>query len=543
MARGSRQQQTPPREDASYAQAMMDVFGGAERAHGTHGEPVQKPGTLKWEIKSTARTLREPVTTEIWEKHLTGQRPLGVIVIREDGHSRWGSIDYDVYDANLLEMVDRVEKMKLPLVPCRSKSGGLHLFLFSDEWIAAETMRGALQHLSGRLGLSGSEIFPKQTQILRERGDLGNWMVMPYFGGTFGGKLREQVGVKRTGAEMSIGEFVRACVSRRVPSDEMRRMASAPQPSPARATRNGDGRISAGTGAPFQDGPPCLQTLAENKVPRGQQSNALLMMGTYYKRAFPDEWQQKLEEAGRAFLDPPSSAEGMVSVTRSLEKRDYNYQCKTEPMCSHCNVAVCRTRQFGVGNEGDYPEISDLRKLDVDPPIWFVGIGEKTVELTTRELQMYQMFQHACMERAGVCFLNMKQSDWITVINEAMPNATPLEAPPDTGERGRFRELLEEFCTNRQRGERVEDILSGRPWQSPDNERHYFRLRDLQAFLHREGLRDMQRVRVAQRLKELGGGDELMEIKGRKTRTWWVPDSVLEFMPELNPPDRKESGI
>ena len=36
------------------------------------------------------------------------------------------------------------------------------------------------------LGYGGSEIFPKQTEIIAERGDVGNFLNLPYHGGTRG---------------------------------------------------------------------------------------------------------------------------------------------------------------------------------------------------------------------------------------------------------------------------------------------------------------------------------------------------------------------
>ena len=51
------------REDGA-AECMMRLFAGNSRAHGTHGVPM-KDG-LKWEIKTTAKTIRKPVTLDLW---------------------------------------------------------------------------------------------------------------------------------------------------------------------------------------------------------------------------------------------------------------------------------------------------------------------------------------------------------------------------------------------------------------------------------------------------------------------------------------------
>ena len=62
---------------------------------------------------------------------------------------------------------------KLPLIVCRSKSGGAHVFLFTKENIPASLMQSKLKEMAIILGYEGSEIFPKQTEILS--GTWGHW--------------------------------------------------------------------------------------------------------------------------------------------------------------------------------------------------------------------------------------------------------------------------------------------------------------------------------------------------------------------------------
>src|SRR5271169_6505652 len=145
------------------AREMMELFSGNTEAYGTHGIPTQKG--LKWEIKDTAQTPRKPVTLKLWVDHLDGKVPLGIIPIKKDNTCCWGSIDVDDYITDLLGLINRCELAKLPLVPCRSKSGGLHLFLFMADPCPAVLLQTALKNISAQLGVAGSEIFPKQTQV------------------------------------------------------------------------------------------------------------------------------------------------------------------------------------------------------------------------------------------------------------------------------------------------------------------------------------------------------------------------------------------
>ena len=105
---------------------------------------------------------------------------LGIIPITENNDCRWGCIDIDEYNFDHASLIKSIRNHKLPLIVCRSKSGGAHVFLFTKENIPASLMQSKLKQMSIILGYEGSEIFPKQTEILVERGDTGNFLNLPY---------------------------------------------------------------------------------------------------------------------------------------------------------------------------------------------------------------------------------------------------------------------------------------------------------------------------------------------------------------------------
>ena len=515
------------------AERMMTLFAGFPGAHGTHGEPVQEPGSAKWSIKRTdgrgARTLPGGPTVELWEKHLAGRVPLGVAPLTEDGMCTWGSGDIDDHDINVVQVVQTIERLKLPLVPCRSKSGGLHLFLFMEEPVPAVEVQRYLRDVLAKLGYAKSEVFPKQTEIIVSRGDQPNWIIMPYYGDTFGGKLMMQVGIKPGGGEQTLAEFLAKAEAMRQPRSAL--VLRVRQPSgPATTHTPGmkDGH--------FADGPPCLQHLAAGGVQPGHQNNTLLMMGIYYKKVHPATWQQELEKANHQLLSPPGTSEGLSSVIRSLSAKDYNYTCKTEPMRSHCNPAVCRVRRYGVGEEGAFPAISGIARLDTDPPVWFVSVEESRLECTTEELQDYRRFHALCMSRLSRCYMSIKQADWYVALAEAMRDVNLIPTPDEVGREGVFSERLEEFLTNRQRGTNREDLLRGRPWEDEDEGRHYFRLRDLDKFLQREGDKSTTRGQMTSAIRRMGGGDRFINIKGKGVSCWWVPSDAVRPPERTDPP-------
>ena len=160
-------------------QKFSSIFDGLQIAYGTYKIEKQQANG-----KNTGRAaiVREPRTTALWEGHLSGKgRGIGIIPINEDNKCVWGCVDVDQYPLDHKVLVEKIRKLKLPLVVCRSKSGGAHCFLFATEWVDAKDMQATLQQISAALGYGGSEIFPKQIKLNLDRDDVGNFLNLPYY--------------------------------------------------------------------------------------------------------------------------------------------------------------------------------------------------------------------------------------------------------------------------------------------------------------------------------------------------------------------------
>src|ERR1017187_10222726 len=117
------------------------LFRGCERAHGFYGAITPDRARADGKFVGKPVTKREPVTDELWEAHLKGEYGLGIIPIRDDGTTSWGAIDIDVYEGlDHGGLASQIAKQELPLIPCRSKSGGAHLLLFCTEPVPGKTM-------------------------------------------------------------------------------------------------------------------------------------------------------------------------------------------------------------------------------------------------------------------------------------------------------------------------------------------------------------------------------------------------------------------
>lgn len=139
------------------------IFSGLDIAYGTYRIEKAKDNGKQ---AGKAVVVRKPPTDDLWVKHLEGVDPsLGIIPIRADNTCIWGCVDIDQYPLDLAGLVKKVRSLNLPLVVCRSKSGGAHVFLFTTVPVSAYDMQKYLKNAAALLGEAGREIFPKQTEI------------------------------------------------------------------------------------------------------------------------------------------------------------------------------------------------------------------------------------------------------------------------------------------------------------------------------------------------------------------------------------------
>ena len=146
---------------------------------------IKKNGGKRWGVKKEFSLGLEPCVVG----HLDGSLNKGVVlppIRKPDNKCKWAAIDVDgeVYnnDQIKIQLLQKVEELKLPLIPCYSKSKGLHLYIFFNEWTAAKTVRDILHTFLYKLGLpEDTECFPKQIKLSET--DTGNGIMLPYMNG------------------------------------------------------------------------------------------------------------------------------------------------------------------------------------------------------------------------------------------------------------------------------------------------------------------------------------------------------------------------
>ena len=312
------------------------IFKGLERAHGC--TKVSEPVTDGVKLKGQSFVVRQPVTDVLWSDHLEGKQSLGIIPINEKNECVWGCVDIDSYAGfDHKKLIDKIKQFNLPLSVCRSKSGGAHVFLFSELPVSAERMRDKLTEIKTLLGYGGSEVFPKQIQ-LKSADDTGNFLNLPYFNGD----QSTRYAFNDDGSAATLEEFYGIydkLKQKNITSIKIERPKS-----------------------DYDDAPPCIELMALNKIPEGGRNNSMFHFGVYAKQKWPAEWKSKMTMFNIEASTTPLSESEVDIIKRQHEKKEWGYKCNDVPMCNLCDKKLCRTRKYGIGEEIVFPLLSDLQK-------------------------------------------------------------------------------------------------------------------------------------------------------------------------------------
>ena len=489
----------------STADRFCKLLEGDKTSHGTYRQADHKPDSLKKEIKRTAQTLREPPTVALWEKHLAGIRSLGIVAIREDNSCMWGAVDIDVYTVDHAAVQTLLDMKKIPAIVCRTKSDGAHVYLFLNEPVSAADMMVRLRELAAFIGFGESEVYPKQDTVLRDRGDVGSWLNMPYFGET-------RYAVRADGRGLTAEAFLNLAERNQITREQLFQLPLRP------------------TVEEFKDGPPCLETLVATGFGEGMRNNGMFALGTLAKKMNPDGWEPLLEEWNRKYMTPPLPQGEMAQIIKSFRKKEYNYRCTDQPIVSYCNVALCRMRRFGVGMAGGAAILESISILNTDPPIFFVSLKTGgVVEVTSEIILDSRKFQNAALSQLKMVTPLFKSADWIQTVQKLIEGAIILDVPREVGTSGHFEELLEQFCTDRHAALQRDEIILGKPWTDPESGKTWFRLRDLEAHLQRMKFEKYSRAQMVTKIKEMGGASLQIDAKGKNVRAWFIPSGKFSW--------------
>ena len=211
---------------------FCQYFSGNKSAYGLFRQPSEAPDGQK--VEGICTTEYGNVSEELYLAHLNGKTSIGIIPIAEDNTVNFVAIDVDDY-TNTKVFLLSIYEYDLPIVPFRSKSGGLHLYIFFSTPVKASEGIEVAQKYRKLLGLPPkTEIFPKQAAL--KKGGAGSWINLPYFNKDATNRYM----LNEDGEEVSFGEAMLHIKQKRLTLATI---------------------TSLYDDLPLADAPPCLQTL------------------------------------------------------------------------------------------------------------------------------------------------------------------------------------------------------------------------------------------------------------------------------------------
>lgn len=410
------------------------LFRGRDDAHGEYESLEGREPTDRGKLVSKARSLRAPVTKELFQKHLTGADRLGIIPVMSNGECWWSCIDIDFYKLSGGKKLDYVALAKAVqgtnIVITRSKSGGAHLWLFFNTpvmWLDAHKyISGLAEKLKLWEAVSASkkeflehcDFFPKG--FPDEKKNIGIWVNLPYFGDTCQGTGED-------GDEtLSLGEFITLANNR--------------LHTPAAIKSKAPKKVKS-------DAPPCIDFMRENGVEEGHRNEAITHFAVYAKQAFPDDWQDKVREFNDEHVNPPMRHDEVTVIIKSADQKDFFYLCNAIKAI-YCDVDECKKRTYGVGKGAPVTDlgIEHIEKIDGDAPKYIVTINSKKFDCDAEQLYSYNLFRKRAMARLNRLLPQMKQGEWEDLLSDHLEMMEITEAATDTQMRDRVISAFQNWC-------------------------------------------------------------------------------------------------
>lgn len=427
------------------------LFSGYENVYGQYSVD-NAIVTDKGKLDGSAWTNRG---SPEWKKHLEGKLGLGIIPLKIDNTVLFGAIDVDIYKGlDHVQIERKINSLGLPLVVCRSKSGGAHLYVFFKEPAKASNVIAQLNEWASVLGFGGSEIFPKQKERLSPN-DIGNWINLPYFGGNLSPRFAYGDGKKLT-----LEEFVDFAEKKSIFPSQFKAIDVTIFETPPPELEE-----------LYRGAPPCMcRAAAEGGFAEGTRNDSMFNTGVFCRKKFPDDWQEKLREFNQKLCKPPLDDFNIERLIGSLDKKEtYEMRCNGP----FCNKKKCRQVTFGRGPI--YSEVGidvgSVTKVEGDQAAWYLEINERRVKMATRDLMSQGRFNERCVEMINIVTTGVPYARWLEFIQTAiLAKADIVQLPREATWDGMFWQRFTQFSNAMgMKAEQLPDILIGKVYTQQDD--------------------------------------------------------------------------
>src|SRR6056300_1155554 len=400
------------------------------------------PGDYGWSGKL--------ITEEDYTQHLNGTKSIGIQPCDDDGLARFGAIDIDpkVYkNLDIKFYLNTIQEKKLPLIPIKSKSGGLHLYVFTKESVKAKVIKDFLEQVLFLFKLPiTTEIFPKQTKLGTNTDDQkvnGNFINLPYF------NKNERVALDPSGQEMTLDLFLKVVEMNLMTSTKLKEIS--------------DNIIKielTGGAEEFKDGPPCLEILSKEKMDDGRDRFLYNYM-VFAKKKYADDWAKKVLQAGRNYFEfnETWTDDYIKKKIKNWEKDTKGHTCNDQLLAPVCVKSECVKRRFGVISDKkiDWPMMTNLIKVDFKPdPEYYFTVENKTGESVVvhaknvTQLRDQKELGSLIMAQVNVLPPPIKPLDFHALINALLDTVDTVQPAPGTRPMEILKKHLKEYINGTQ---------------------------------------------------------------------------------------------
>ena len=387
-------------------QKFIQIFDGLKRDYGYAEVSNGYKDTTTGKFKVKHGWAGKQLTDTDYIQHLNGEKSIGIQPCDDNGMVSFGAIDIDskaYQDFSPRKYLEIIEKNNLPVIPVKSKSGGLHLYVHTKNKVKASFLRNFLDKLLYTLELNtATEIYPKQTELgTGPDGSFtnGNFINLPYYNKT------ERVALNLDGTEFKFDQYIQVVEANLKTEQELNSFIDAHI-----------NRILTGGAEEFNDGPPCLQAISKtiddsNKLP-DERDRFLFNYMVFCKKKYPDLWEKKVLDGARKYIlyDEEWGDKKVLDKIKSWRKPTAGHLCDQDPIKNFCIKSECAKRQFGYMSDKQkkFPQLSALIRIDYQPEPEFRFTvhfndkqdGEMSKQVVARDIN-YLMDMEKCRRLIG----------------------------------------------------------------------------------------------------------------------------------------------
>ena len=426
------------------AQRFLLLFKGKSNSYVKNFLPKEKP-EAGVKTKTKIIQVEGTVDADLMLSHLNGEFGVGICPVNTEGKCSAGVIDIDYYKGKIRKMLDIIREYQLPLLPFRSKSGGLHCYLFLSKSNSAKNVREVLSQvvkifsLDKMYGEQKVEIFPKQDKITAE--GMGSAITLPYFNA----EEPYTYLLDLDGNEVPFEEALNQ-IQKRITTIEAVREAL--------------------ENLPYNDAPPCLQRILLSGLVGGEdtgRNNFLFSFALYASKKYGLEgFASYVRELNNSF-ECPIEESAVESTIASIRSKEYSYRCKDIPCNGFCDKSLCKKREFGLGREkGHFSDIEYgqlLRYKTAEPYyVWQLklqgseGDFKNIVFRDEGELLDQKNFAKVCVRFLNFAPRQVQTNDWFGTLNKYLASVKDVEvrAESDTSALSMVRQMFIRYLSNKQ---------------------------------------------------------------------------------------------